>query len=241
MVGKSFRGDRAEIALLTGLKLLLHPVLAFGMLLLIPLEPAWSDSLLVLAALPTGSLVFVLSQSLWRLYPTLDRASSSPRLRLGRHLVAAVQSARRALSQKSSGGTSWRSSVSESISAMTAVSGPGKARLIELIRETGLDQRRGAARSAMSYRRAWLLTDELNTMFGRPAGRAAARRRQRRRRPRHRRRHRHAGGPIAASKPRRSGAGAGAQDVQGRQGEEEGGVTSRSRLLTLVMLRAGGA
>jgi malonate transporter len=61
MVRKSFRGDRAEIALLTGLKLLLHPVLAFGMLLLIPLEQTWADSLLVLAALPTGSLVFVLS------------------------------------------------------------------------------------------------------------------------------------------------------------------------------------
>jgi predicted permease len=61
MVGKSFRGDRAEIALLTGMKLLVHPLLAFGMLLLIPLEKAWSDSLLVLAALPTGSLVFVLS------------------------------------------------------------------------------------------------------------------------------------------------------------------------------------
>ena len=61
MVKKSFRGDRAEIALLTGLKLILHPLLAFGMLMLIPLEKTWADSLLVLAALPTGSLVFVLS------------------------------------------------------------------------------------------------------------------------------------------------------------------------------------
>ncbi len=61
MVRKSFRGDRAEIALLTGLKLVLHPLLAFGMLMLIPLEKTWADSLLVLAALPTGSLVFVLS------------------------------------------------------------------------------------------------------------------------------------------------------------------------------------
>jgi len=61
MVGKSFHGSRAEIGLLTALKLLLHPLLAFGMLMLIPLEQPWSDSLLVLAALPTGSLVFVLS------------------------------------------------------------------------------------------------------------------------------------------------------------------------------------
>jgi predicted permease len=61
MVGKSFRGDRAEIALLTVFKLAVHPLLALGMLVLIPLPKIWSDSLLVLAALPTGSLVFVLS------------------------------------------------------------------------------------------------------------------------------------------------------------------------------------
>ena len=61
MVGKSFKGDRSEITLLTGFKLLLHPLLAWGMLMLIPLEKSWADSLLVLAALPTGSLVFVLS------------------------------------------------------------------------------------------------------------------------------------------------------------------------------------
>jgi predicted permease len=61
MVGKSFKGDRNEIALLTVFKLLLHPLLALGMLTLIPLEKTWADSLLVLAALPTGSLVFVLS------------------------------------------------------------------------------------------------------------------------------------------------------------------------------------
>jgi predicted permease len=61
MVGKSFKGDRNEIALLTVFKLLIHPLLALGMLTLIPLEKTWADSLLVLAALPTGSLVFVLS------------------------------------------------------------------------------------------------------------------------------------------------------------------------------------
>jgi malonate transporter and related proteins len=61
MVGKSFKGDSTEIAVLTGFKLLVHPLLAFGMLMLIPLDPTWADSLLVLCALPTGSLVFVLS------------------------------------------------------------------------------------------------------------------------------------------------------------------------------------
>ena len=61
MVGKSFRGDMSEISALSALKLLLHPLLAWAMLLLIPLDRDWSRSLIVLAALPTGSLVFVLS------------------------------------------------------------------------------------------------------------------------------------------------------------------------------------
>ena len=44
--------------------------------------------------------------------------------------------------------------------------GPGKARLLELIRDTGSISAAGRA-LGMSYRRAWLLTDELNQMFGR--------------------------------------------------------------------------
>jgi molybdate transport system regulatory protein len=43
--------------------------------------------------------------------------------------------------------------------------GPGKARLLELIRDTGSISAAGRA-LGMSYRRAWLLTDELNRMFG---------------------------------------------------------------------------
>jgi predicted permease len=61
LVGKSFRGDLKEISFLTALKLVVHPLLAWGMLRLVPLDEAWAKSLLVLAALPTGSLVFVLS------------------------------------------------------------------------------------------------------------------------------------------------------------------------------------
>ena len=61
MVGKSFRGDMKEIGFLTALKLLAHPLLAWAMLWLIPLDHDWAVALLVLAALPTGSLVFVLS------------------------------------------------------------------------------------------------------------------------------------------------------------------------------------
>jgi molybdate transport system regulatory protein len=41
----------------------------------------------------------------------------------------------------------------------------GKAELMELIAETG-SIRAAAARMNMSYRRAWLLVDEMNSMFG---------------------------------------------------------------------------
>ena len=45
--------------------------------------------------------------------------------------------------------------------------GPGKVRLLELVAETGSIS--GAARQMeMSYRRAWLLIDELNGIFGKP-------------------------------------------------------------------------
>jgi len=45
--------------------------------------------------------------------------------------------------------------------------GPGKIRLLELIEETGSISAAGRA-MAMSYRRAWLLVDELNGLFKEP-------------------------------------------------------------------------
>lgn len=45
--------------------------------------------------------------------------------------------------------------------------GPGKARLLECIAETGSISA-AARQMEMSYRRAWLLIDELNGMFGKP-------------------------------------------------------------------------
>ena len=45
--------------------------------------------------------------------------------------------------------------------------GPGKVRLLELIAETGSISAAGRA-MGMSYRRAWLLIDELNHMFREP-------------------------------------------------------------------------
>ncbi len=45
--------------------------------------------------------------------------------------------------------------------------GPGKIRLLELVDETGSISAAGRAMN-MSYRRAWLLVDELNKRFKRP-------------------------------------------------------------------------
>jgi molybdate transport system regulatory protein len=46
--------------------------------------------------------------------------------------------------------------------------GPGKAQLLELIAEHG-SIRAGGAAIGMSYRRAWLLADEINRMFREPS------------------------------------------------------------------------
>jgi molybdate transport system regulatory protein len=45
--------------------------------------------------------------------------------------------------------------------------GPGKIRLLELVRDTGSISAAGRA-MAMSYRRAWLLVDALNAAFREP-------------------------------------------------------------------------
>jgi hypothetical protein len=62
MVGKSFKGDLGEVAVFSAFKLVLHPLVTFGILLwLVELTPQWRDVLLLMAALPTGSLVFILA------------------------------------------------------------------------------------------------------------------------------------------------------------------------------------
>ena len=50
--------------------------------------------------------------------------------------------------------------------------GPGKVQLLELIAETGSISQ-AAKKMKMSYRRAWLLVEELNTMFDQPVVEAA--------------------------------------------------------------------
>lgn len=49
----------------------------------------------------------------------------------------------------------------------SAALGPGKVRLLELIEETGSISAAGRAMD-MSYRRAWLLLDDLNRLFREP-------------------------------------------------------------------------
>ncbi len=54
----------------------------------------------------------------------------------------------------------------------SAAIGPGKIRLLELIEETGSISAAGRAMN-MSYRRAWLLLDELNRIFREPVATTA--------------------------------------------------------------------
>ena len=53
------------------------------------------------------------------------------------------------------------------ISSLAEGSGPGKVALLESIEETGSISAAGRAHK-MSYRRAWLLVDELNQLFATP-------------------------------------------------------------------------
>lgn len=63
MVGRSFTAGAGEISVLVVLKLILHPILAawlaFGVM---DMDPVWAASAVLMAALPTGALAFVLAQ-----------------------------------------------------------------------------------------------------------------------------------------------------------------------------------
>ncbi|MDO6563832.1 AEC family transporter [Amphritea sp. 1_MG-2023] len=60
--GLSVRGASVELLWLTVVKLVLHPLITFGLALLLGLDPFWTASAVVLAALPTGAMVYVLAQ-----------------------------------------------------------------------------------------------------------------------------------------------------------------------------------
>jgi predicted permease len=63
MVGRSVTRGAVETSWITVLKLGLHPLVVWWLAFRVfDLEPLWANSALILAALPTGALVFVLAQ-----------------------------------------------------------------------------------------------------------------------------------------------------------------------------------
>lgn len=64
LVGKPIRAGMREIAWITGLKLVVHPLLTWIIAVpLLGMAPFWAGSAVLLAALPTGALVFTLAQN----------------------------------------------------------------------------------------------------------------------------------------------------------------------------------
>ena len=51
-----------DLAWLSGIKLVVHPLVAWGLAVLFGLDPFWTASVVLLSALPTGAMVFVLAQ-----------------------------------------------------------------------------------------------------------------------------------------------------------------------------------
>jgi predicted permease len=63
LVGRSYAGEIREVAWLSAVKLLVHPAATWLLIAyLIPLDPFWAKSAVILAALPAGALVYVVSQ-----------------------------------------------------------------------------------------------------------------------------------------------------------------------------------
>ena len=63
MVGRSFTAGALEVGWLVSLKLLVQPIVAWWLAYrVLEMEPVWAASTVVLSALPTGAIVFMLSQ-----------------------------------------------------------------------------------------------------------------------------------------------------------------------------------
>ena len=75
MVGRSLRAGLGEVGWLVALKLLLQPAITWWLAFhVLEMPPVWAASAVILAALPTGALVFVLAQQ-YGLY--VQRATST--------------------------------------------------------------------------------------------------------------------------------------------------------------------
>ncbi|NJN47245.1 MAG: AEC family transporter [Candidatus Competibacteraceae bacterium] len=63
LYGHSVRTDLVEVTWLSFVKLIINPWITWGLILyLFPLEPFWAESAVLIAAIPTGALVFVFAQ-----------------------------------------------------------------------------------------------------------------------------------------------------------------------------------
>jgi malonate transporter len=75
LFGRKLLGDVAEVAWLTALKLLVHPMMTYMLATYVfAMEPIWAKSAVILSALPVGALVFVVAQQ-YDVY--VQRASSA--------------------------------------------------------------------------------------------------------------------------------------------------------------------
>ena len=63
LVGRSFRGHIGEVAAMVSLKLIVQPLVTWGLVATIfPMVPLWAGMAILMAALPSGANVFVVAQ-----------------------------------------------------------------------------------------------------------------------------------------------------------------------------------
>lgn len=62
LYGLKIQGNLFQLSWITGVKLLVHPLMAFIIVTVMDLEPFWAASTVLLSALPTGAMVYVLAQ-----------------------------------------------------------------------------------------------------------------------------------------------------------------------------------
>ena len=62
LYGLSLKGNMLQLSWMTVMKLLVQPLVTWGIVLVLGLDPFWAASAVLLAALPAGSMVYVLAQ-----------------------------------------------------------------------------------------------------------------------------------------------------------------------------------
>lgn len=62
LVGLNLRGERKQLFWISLVKVVVNPLVALGVVLLLDLDPYWAASVVLLSALPTGSMVFIFAK-----------------------------------------------------------------------------------------------------------------------------------------------------------------------------------